>query len=72
MSKCKNELAKSQARVKELNEEVLRLKEGVANAEGEEGMTVLATERIASEWKQRIEDVEQQWTERINKVSTFI
>ncbi|PIO52511.1 hypothetical protein TELCIR_26183, partial [Teladorsagia circumcincta] len=67
LEKCKMEITKNRAKIKELTQENERLSLSVKAAESESDISTLVADRVANEWKQRIDKVEEEWTERMNK-----
>ncbi|KAK6058812.1 hypothetical protein COOONC_03612, partial [Cooperia oncophora] len=67
LEKCKAEITKNRAKIKELTQENERLSQSVKAAEGDSDISTLVADRVANEWKQRIDKVEEEWTERMNK-----
>ncbi|WKY02166.1 hypothetical protein Q1695_015857 [Nippostrongylus brasiliensis] len=70
LEKCKAEITRSRAKIKELSQENEKLAQSVKSAEGDSDMSTLVADRVANEWKQRIDKVEEEWTERMNKNDT--
>ncbi|KAK5973452.1 GRIP domain-containing protein [Trichostrongylus colubriformis] len=67
LEKCKAEITKNRAKIKELTQENERLSLNVKAAESESDISTLVADRVTNEWKQRIDKVEEEWTERMNK-----
>ncbi|XGW16166.1 hypothetical protein V3C99_001537 [Haemonchus contortus] len=67
LEKCKLEITKNRAKIKELTQENEKLSLNVQAAESESDISTLVADRVANEWKQRIDRVEEEWTERMNK-----
>ncbi|KAK6028043.1 hypothetical protein OSTOST_05921, partial [Ostertagia ostertagi] len=72
LEKCKVEITKNRAKIKELTQENEKLSLSVKAAESESDISTLVADRVANEWKQRIDKVEEEWTERMNKVGTLL
>lgn len=67
LEKCKAEITRNRAKIKELSQANEKLSLSVQAAESESDISTLVADRVANEWKQRIDKVEEEWTNRMNK-----
>ncbi|KAF8357857.1 golg-4, partial [Pristionchus pacificus] len=67
LEKAKAEIVKNRKELASITEECNVLKESMKDGNPEQALSELAANRVAAEWKERFEKVEEQWTERLNK-----
>ncbi|PAV75690.1 hypothetical protein WR25_15181 isoform B [Diploscapter pachys] len=70
LDKCVAEIKKNRTKIKELTDENEHIKQTAQGENAEQGLISLETDRVAAEWKERIDKVEEEWTARINKLET--